>query len=307
MPRNGSGVYTLPQPSFVAGTVISSAAVNSDLTDIASALTGSLPRDGQAGMLGQFKATDGSTAVPSITYIADTATGFSRSVSGLNSQIGVAIGGVSIGLFTVLGWTGAVTGPVSGMGAIPIGTIIDSAATATPTGWLPCFGQAVSRSTYSALFAAIGIFYGAGDGSTTFNVPDMRGRLGYGADNIGGTPAGVLTSTYYGTSPDGIGAYGGSQSHALTVGEIPAGLVGNNSNNVNLSVNSGARAVWSDTSAGSVAIGGSSQQVQNISQLTSTGLIGSGNISVQITNAGNQPHASVSPGVTVYKFIYAGV
>ncbi len=57
------------------------------------------------------------------------------------------------------------------------------AATSAPTGWLLCDGTAVSRSTYAALFSAISTTFGAGDGSTTFNVPDLRGKtvLGYGA------------------------------------------------------------------------------------------------------------------------------
>lgn len=57
---------------------------------------------------------------------------------------------------------------------------------AAPTGWLMCEGQAVSRATYAALFAAIGTAFGAGDGVTTFNVPDMRGRLPMGVDGAAG-------------------------------------------------------------------------------------------------------------------------
>lgn len=62
-----------------------------------------------------------------------------------------------------------------------------------------CFGQAVSRTTYAALFAAIGTAYGAGDGSTTFNVPDMRGRVAAGKDDMGGTAAGRLNVNLTGT------------------------------------------------------------------------------------------------------------
>ncbi len=56
------------------------------------------------------------------------------------------------------------------------GTVLDFAGTTAPDGWLMCFGQAVSRTTYANLFAKIGTIYGAGDGSTTFNLPDCRGR-----------------------------------------------------------------------------------------------------------------------------------
>jgi len=53
---------------------------------------------------------------------------------------------------------------------------------AAPTGWLMCDGSAVSRATYAALFAVVGTTYGAGDGSTTFNVPNLKGRVAVGKD-----------------------------------------------------------------------------------------------------------------------------
>jgi microcystin-dependent protein len=63
---------------------------------------------------------------------------------------------------------------------VPTGTVLPFAGAAPPTGWLLADGTAVSRTTYSALFTAIGTQFGAGDGSTTFNVPDMRGRVAVG-------------------------------------------------------------------------------------------------------------------------------
>lgn len=63
-----------------------------------------------------------------------------------------------------------------------IGKIIMYAGTTAPERTLVCNGAAISRTTYSELFAAIGTTYGAGDGSTTFNVPDLRGRWIVGAD-----------------------------------------------------------------------------------------------------------------------------
>lgn len=65
---------------------------------------------------------------------------------------------------------------------IPAGVILASARAAAPTGFLLCQGQAVSRTTYAVLFAAIGTTYGSGDGVTTFNVPDLRGRVPVGVD-----------------------------------------------------------------------------------------------------------------------------
>ena len=65
--------------------------------------------------------------------------------------------------------------------AMPIGAILDFAGANAPSGWLICDGRAISRTTYAALFAVIGGFYGAGDGSTTFNLPNVNGRALVGA------------------------------------------------------------------------------------------------------------------------------
>ncbi len=91
-----------------------------------------------------------------------------------------------------------------------------------PSGWLECGGQAVSRATYSALFLAIGTFYGAGDGSTTFNLPDLRGRALFGKDNMGGTTANRLTTANGGLDGVTLGAVGGGESVTLASGEMPS-------------------------------------------------------------------------------------
>lgn len=79
---------------------------------------------------------------------------------------------------------------------VPAGAIIPFAMGTAPSGWLVCNGAAVSRTTYSALFAAIGTTYGAGNGSTTFNLPDLRGEFIRGLDNGRGVDSGrTLGST----------------------------------------------------------------------------------------------------------------
>jgi microcystin-dependent protein len=69
---------------------------------------------------------------------------------------------------------------------IPSGAMLDFGGTSSPSGWFMCDGSAISRTTYSALFAAIGTAYGTGDGSTTFNLPDYRGRVSVGYAASGG-------------------------------------------------------------------------------------------------------------------------
>jgi microcystin-dependent protein len=106
-----------------------------------------------------------------------------------------------------------------GMG-VPSGTVCDFAGATAPTGWLLCYGQLVSRTTYADLFTAIGTTYGAGDGSTTFGLPDMRGRVGVGKDNMGGTAASRVTTAGSGVDGLTLGAVGGSQNHTLTTAQL---------------------------------------------------------------------------------------
>lgn len=107
-------------------------------------------------------------------------------------------------------------------GAVPIGVVNPFAGATAPSGWLLCFGQAVSRSQYSGLFSVINTTYGSGDGSTTFALPDMRGRAVAGKDDMGGTAASQITSAVSGITGTTLGATGGTQNpplhqHANTV------------------------------------------------------------------------------------------
>ena len=81
-----------------------------------------------------------------------------------------------------LGNVGAVSDAASPFLA-PVGAMNAYAGSSAPSGWLLCNGAAVSRSTYSALFSVVSTAYGAGDGSTTFNVPDLRGRVPFGLNS----------------------------------------------------------------------------------------------------------------------------
>ena len=78
---------------------------------------------------------------------------------------------------------------------IPIGGVIPYADNTPPAGFLECDGSAISRTTYANLFAAIGVTWGAGDGVTTFNIPDSRGEFLRGWDNGRGVDAGRAFAT----------------------------------------------------------------------------------------------------------------
>jgi microcystin-dependent protein len=104
----------------------------------------------------------------------------------------------------------------------PTASLLPFAGTTSPDNWLLCSGQAVSRTTYAALFAIIGTTYGVGDGSTTFNLPDLRGRTPVGKDDMGGTPANRMTTGGSGINGVSLGAAGGAQTHTLGTAEMPS-------------------------------------------------------------------------------------
>ena len=91
----------------------------------------------------------------------------------------------------------------------PTGCIQMYAGSTVPTGWLFCDGSAVSRTTYADLFAVIGTTYGTGDGSTTFNLPNLKGSI----------PVGLNSSD---TDFDTLGETGGEKAHTLIVDEMPS-------------------------------------------------------------------------------------
>lgn len=110
---------------------------------------------------------------------------------------------------------------------IPVGSCLPYFGTTAPnSSFVFPYGQAISRTTYSALFTLFSTTFGAGDGSTTFNVPDIRGRVIGGKDDMGGAAAGYLTATYFGAA-DGalgttLGAKGGIQASTIVTANLPA-------------------------------------------------------------------------------------
>lgn len=122
--------------------------------------------------------------------------------------------------------------PMGGVqSGIQAGTVAHFAAESAPAGWLGCNGASVSRSAYAGLFLAIGTTYGAGDGATTFNVPDLRGEFIRGLDSGRGVDVGRLIGSKQGGSNSphvhGAGtltaASNGAHVHTLSGMSLSAG------------------------------------------------------------------------------------
>lgn len=161
-----------------------------------------------------------------------------------------------------------------------IGMIVPTARTVAPGGWLLCYGQNVSRTTYPDLFARLDTNFGAGDGSTTFGIPDLRGRVPAGRDNMGGVNAGRLNNIL---SSATLGATGGNQQHQLTIAEMP-----NHTHSTRAAQNAGA------------AVGGSNEYHPNTS-------LAPANQPWMSFTGGDGLHNNVQPTIILNYCIYTGV
>jgi microcystin-dependent protein len=105
----------------------------------------------------------------------------------------------------------------------PIGGMLEFIGSTPPnSAFVLPYGQAISRTTYSVLFGIVSTTYGVGDGSTTFNIPDLRGRVVAGKDDMGGSSANRLTAADDGLNGDTLGATGGGETQTLVTANLPA-------------------------------------------------------------------------------------
>lgn len=165
---------------------------------------------------------------------------------------------------------------------VPAGVMTPFAGSSSPAGWLLCNGAAVSRTTYAELFAAIGTAWGAGDGSTTFNLPDMRQRfpLGVAASGTGntlGATGGAIDHTHTGPSHTHTGP-----SHTHGVGTLEAAAGGTHNHDQGTSASGGSHShSFADTSGGgssgvSVVTGGAGGAAVTAHTHSVSGTTGSG-------------------------------
>lgn len=159
-----------------------------------------------------------------------------------------------------------------------VGDIKMTACAAAPAKWIICDGREVSRTRYADLFANIGTAYGSGDGSTTFNVPDFRGRTAFGKN------AGTFST---------LGATGGEEQHTLTVQEMPA-----HSHEITVTTNPGEiDKNETSTITGNYALSNAGAGGGVLFTITATAA----------NTGGGQAHNNLPPYNTVNYIIYAGV
>lgn len=196
--------------------------------------------------------------------------------------------------------------PLAAPFLVPLGGIIDYMGASAPNSSfaLPQ-GQAISRTTYATLFSLISTTFGSGDGSTTFNIPDLVGRVTAMRD-VGSAR---LSSSYFGGNPATLGAVGGLESHTLAAAQIPS-ITSTASPSLTVSVNS---ANWvASSSTDSTAInppsgGGGSGITASlsgglVSKIASSGSA-TGTVSSTSNNTSGSAHNNVQPTMILNKIV----
>ena len=198
---NGTSVFNVAPTEFSSLTVTGAATFESTVTvEGNGTFKGQVSTNSDMAVGGNFAVSGGSTFSGTVT------------IAGANVQ--AANAKVCASAFHGDGSN------LTGIVAMPTGAIVPFGGSSAPTGFLLCSGQAVSRSTYSALFGVISTTYGAGDESSTFNLPDLRGRVVAGQDDMGGSSADRLTGLTGGVDGDTLAATGGAETHVLTTAQL---------------------------------------------------------------------------------------
>jgi microcystin-dependent protein len=299
MSRNGSGVYTKVN-TFVSGNPVTAAGHNQNWDDLATEITNSVAADGQTTMTGPLKAASGTVGAPGITFASDPDSGLYRIGS---NNLGLGVNGAKVldVATTGLAVTGtlAATGVVSqgGFPLLPAGVMFPYGGTSAPTGYLLCYGQSLLRADYADLFTAIGTTYGAADG-THFSLPDLRGRVVAGKDDMGGSSANRLFALLNG---DTLGNFGGAETHTLTTAELA----------VHSHINTLSDPGHTHPIKGGSGAGGGVAVINNgagsfaANDVTTTGTTG---ITINNVNAGSgSAHNNLQPTFILNYIIFAGV
>lgn len=213
----GLGNGSAATDSAAFGQIISGAATYGADTGAANAYVVTLPTTPGAYADGQefgFQPANSNTATSTINFNGVGALTMKRQTNaGIRNLVGGEV--IQDGMCKVMidASVGAIVlNPANG--GVPVGTIIPWGGATAPAGYVFCFGQAVSRTAepYPGLFSVWSTVWGVGDGSTTFNIADLRGRSLTGRDDMGGAAANRVTNGVSGITGTTLGAVGGDQS-----------------------------------------------------------------------------------------------
>lgn len=215
MPTDAFGTYALPDGyEATTGETIEANQHNTPLEDIEAGLTQRLMASGVKPMSGPLLLADGTEALPAAAFNSANSRGWYKTTDG----IGISIGGTKVVEIT--------SGGIK-IGARFIGELIPMSRLNAPALCVAPVGQALSRAGYPDLWvvaqaeiAGGNTFYNSGNGSTTFGIGDVRGRVFAALDNMAGTATANRLSSILSSSV--LGAVGGVQSHILTTSELAA-------------------------------------------------------------------------------------
>jgi microcystin-dependent protein len=295
LPSDANGNYSLPGGYLaVTGETILASQHNPPLEDLASSMSLRLMRSGAAAMTGPLKLADGAVGTPGMAFGSATSTGIYKTTAG----IGFSVGGTQVAELSSGGFKS---------GALPIGSLVPFTGTSAPALYVLPYGQTLSRATYADLWAfaqseiaAGNAFYNNGNGSTTFGVGDLRGRVLACKDNLGGTPAGRLSFGPSDVDGQTLGAVGGAQNITLLESQIPSHVHGNT-----LTDNGHAHSYT--RLLGGLRNDGTSALTVNTNQVGDT--TGSSQSNITINNAaagGGLGHMNVQPTIVVSYVLFAG-
>lgn len=282
---------------------------------------------GGGDVLSTNNLSDVDSALLSFNNVKQAATESYTGVVELATTAEVVTGTDTSRAVTAAGVAAALAAAIAAITAIPVGTVLDYTGLTAPTGYIFPYGQAISRTTYATYFALVGTTYGVGNGTTTFNVPDLRGRVVAGQDDMGGTSADRLTGTSGSLNGDTLGSVGGTETHTLTTAQLPShshsvdppstttSTDGDHGHPVNYNKTDNA----SVDPSGGINVGAATDEVftwtgaASATQGRQVGAAGDHTHTVNIAsftsgNAGSgSAHNNVQPTITLNKILYVGV
>lgn len=239
--------------------------------------------------------------------VAATLTADGGTTYPIQSSPGVAVGAATLvqgtpytAIFSLANLAWILRGFFGNPYAVPLGGIMPYCGDTAPNSnfALP-FGQAISRTTYATFFAQVGTRFGAGNGTTTFNIPDLRGRVMAIIDNLGGSAANRLTSATMTPDSYTIGSSGGAETETLTLGQLPSGITSVGANVISVtSANAliDATGVLQDFNP---ATASGFRAPNNTASLRTQTSSGSNSISVTSNNTSGQAHVNVQPSLAL--------